>query len=73
MPMEWNEFLHDGERCEVQYYNEHHEIVYLVVTKDRFRDVFYLIDVSEGKRKEIASSNNPMELEKKMKKFTELN
>lgn len=69
MPMEWNEFLQDGERCEVQYYNERHELVYLIVTKDKFRDIFYLIDVSQSKRKEITSSDNPLKLEKKMIKI----
>ena len=69
MAIEWSDFLRKGEQREVQYYNEQHEIVYLIITKNKFRDKYYLLDVSEGRRKEIASSSNPILLEKKMKKF----
>jgi hypothetical protein len=67
--MQPSDFLKEGERCEVSYYDEFHKLIYIIITKDKFRDKFYLLDVDKGKRKEIASADTPLRLEKKMKKF----
>lgn len=71
MPVEWSQFVNNGEHCEVQYYNDKHEITYMIITKNRFRDMYYLIDVSTGERKEIAQAESSSELEKEMEKFKE--
>lgn len=43
--------------------------MYVVVSKDKYRDKYILIDVSEGKRKEVASASDPLKLRSKMVKF----
>lgn len=69
--MQWKDFLCENERCEEQYLDENGKLVYLVITKDKFREDYYLIDVSTGTRKEIGESDNPIKLRKKMKKLKE--
>lgn len=45
------------------------KLVYVVVSKDKYRDKYVLIDVSSGKRKEVASASDPLKLRSKMVKF----
>lgn len=66
--MSWQKFLKDGERSEVRYYDTSGNLTHIMITKDRFRETYYLLEVSNGKRKEIGSSNNPLKLEKKIKR-----
>lgn len=69
--MKWKDFLENTERCEEQYLDENGKLMYMVVTKDKFRDTYYLLDVSTGIRREIDNSDNPIKLRKKMKKIKE--
>lgn len=66
--MSWQKFLKDGERSEVRYYDTSGNLTHIMITKDRFRETYYLLEVSNGKRKEIGNSNNPLKLEKKIKR-----
>ena len=66
--MSWQKFLKGGERSEVRYYDTSGNLTHIMITKDRFRETYYLLEVSNGKRKEIGSSNNPLKLEKKIKR-----
>lgn len=43
--------------------------MYLVITKGKYRDVYYLIDVSGDEPKTIAESDDPLKLRSKMNKL----
>ena len=47
------------------------KLIYMVITKDRFRDRYFLLDVSDGRRQEIAKADNPVKLRSKMTKIGE--
>ena len=59
-------FLKPSETCWVQHYDSSGMLRYLIITKNILRDKYYLIAVSNGKRKEIARSVNPLKLEEKI-------
>ena len=59
-------YLKPNETCWVQQYDSAGTLRYLIITKNIYRDKYYLIDVSDGKRKEIAQSVNPLKLEEKI-------
>lgn len=69
--MQWKVFIDESERCEEQYLDDKGNLVYMVITKDKFRDEYYLLDVSDGKRKEICKADNPVSLRKRMRKLKE--
>ena len=58
--------LKPNETCWVQYKDADGTLRYIVITKNIYRDKYYLIDVSGKKRKEIAQSVNPLKLEAKI-------
>lgn len=58
--------LKPNETCWIQYKDIDGTLRYIVITKNIYRDKYYLIDVSGKKRKEIAQSVNPLKLEAKI-------
>ena len=61
-----SKYLKPNETCWVQYNDADGTPRYIVITKNIYRDKYYLIDVSGKKRKEIAQSVNPLKLEAKI-------
>ena len=61
-----SKYLKPNETCWVQYKDADRTLRYIVITKNIYRDKYYLIDVSGKKRKEIAQSVNPLKLEAKI-------
>lgn len=61
------QYLKANEDCWVTYRDLSGTPHYLIITKNGHRDKYYLISVSNGKRKEIAQSISPAKLEQKIK------
>lgn len=63
----FKDYLKNNEVCWEQYFDKNSQLRYIIITKNPLRDKYYLYDVSQNKRKEIAVSTNPTKLRNKMK------
>lgn len=57
---EYIKYIKNGERCWEQYRDSNGNLKYLVITKNRLREDYYLISIES--RQTLAKSKNPKDL-----------
>lgn len=54
-----------GEKVWVSYYDSTHTLRYIITTKDKYYEYYYLYEVIKGEFKKLGRAKVPTELEKK--------
>lgn len=54
-----------GERVWVGYYNEAHELKFILTSKEASRDYYFLYELVDGEFRKLGRSKSPKELEDK--------
>lgn len=54
-----------GERVWVGYYNQAHELKFIVTSKETMRDYYFLYELVDGEFRKLGKSRSPKELEDK--------
>lgn len=55
----------NGERIWVGYYNEAHELKFILTSKESSRDYYFLYELVDGEFRKLGRSKSPKELEDK--------
>lgn len=59
-----SKILKPKETCWVKIYDQNKQLKYMVITKNKLREIYFLIEINNNGRKEIAKSSNPNGFEK---------
>jgi len=54
-----------GERVWVGYYNQAHELMFVITSKELNRDYYFLYECVNGEFKKLGKARSPLELEEK--------
>lgn len=56
-----------GEKVWVSYYNQAHELLFVMTSKELNRDYYFLYECVNGEFKKLGKARSPLELEEKFK------
>lgn len=54
-----------GEKVWVSYYDTTHTLRFIMTTKDKFREFYFLYELVDGEFKKLGRAKSPTELERK--------